>query len=201
MLAQEDTNKGDIVGSIASTYTICRETNYLQFNEQDKNFTPSSGEPNWGPPHGFGIMQLDPPNACSDIWNWQQNVTDGYTLLQQKETTAKNHLSDANGLTPFCTTYTQAQLITETTSLNNGGYYYNCAPTGAIGPNGNPLWGWVPKPNDCDMCYGQTPTTHGYPNSGHDLDSNSKTYGECIKTGVCYVRNYAVYGCPELPAQ
>lgn len=37
----------------------------------------ANGNPVFGAPHGFGIMQLDPPRSQGDLFEWTQNVTDG----------------------------------------------------------------------------------------------------------------------------
>jgi hypothetical protein len=40
------------------------------------------GMPMYGFPGGYGMMQVDPPVQASDIWNWQQNISDWQTNLQ-----------------------------------------------------------------------------------------------------------------------
>ena len=49
------------------------ESGYSQFN--------SSGLPFFGTPHGFGIMQLDPPGNSQNIWNWNNNVSVGVAQI------------------------------------------------------------------------------------------------------------------------
>jgi hypothetical protein len=40
------------------------------------------GWPIFGPPGGYGVMQLDPPPDPFSVWNWSLNVSDGISLLQ-----------------------------------------------------------------------------------------------------------------------
>ena len=56
---------------------IDQESNFRQF-------ISSPGKPLWGTPDGWGLMQLDPPPADQTLWNWQQNINDGTTLLADK---------------------------------------------------------------------------------------------------------------------
>ena len=55
---------------------VNHESGYLQFNEKG-----TRGTPNFGPPNGFGIMQLDPPDSSFQIWDWTQNVDAGKLRL------------------------------------------------------------------------------------------------------------------------
>ena len=36
----------------------------------------------WGYPHGYGIMQMDPPPEVNSSWNWRQNLTAGIAKIQ-----------------------------------------------------------------------------------------------------------------------
>jgi hypothetical protein len=49
------------------------ESKYAQFN--------ASKNPLFGAPHGFGIMQMDPPPSQLDVFDWTQNVTDGVSKV------------------------------------------------------------------------------------------------------------------------
>jgi hypothetical protein len=54
------------------------ESQYRQFNVTGSY----QGEPNWGSPNGWGIMQLDtPPATVQQLWNWQANVAGGKALI------------------------------------------------------------------------------------------------------------------------
>jgi hypothetical protein len=49
------------------------ESGYAQFL--------ANGQPNFGAPNGFGIMQLDPPSSTYQLWDWKQNVAEGISRL------------------------------------------------------------------------------------------------------------------------
>ena len=74
------------------------ESGYAQFS--------SNSQPNFGPPNGFGIMQLDPPDDPYEIWTWTDNVDKGVARLNAFK----------------ATTYWQNQLLAESTydNLNPG---------------------------------------------------------------------------------
>jgi hypothetical protein len=65
------------------------ESNLSQFcdvgNRTGNQYCLSSANlflPIFGPPGGYGMMQLDPPPSWDDIWNWRTNIADGNNLLQ-----------------------------------------------------------------------------------------------------------------------
>jgi hypothetical protein len=91
------------------TRMIRHESSYHQFNE-GTNYGPewsnSQGCPNLGPPHGWGLMQLDiiggtrsnplRPSA-QQLWDWKSNIRGGVEfLLGEKHIIAENNLSSAN---------------------------------------------------------------------------------------------------------
>lgn len=51
-----------------------KESRFRQFN--------NNGFPLWGNPHGYGIMQLDPPDNKQQIWNWHINRAEGIERLE-----------------------------------------------------------------------------------------------------------------------
>lgn len=59
------------------TRIVMQESTYRQFN---------NGEPHWGSPNGWGLMQLDPPPGPQVIWSWWANVDAGKQVLAQKST-------------------------------------------------------------------------------------------------------------------
>ena len=80
------------------TRLIRQESQYRQFNPGTKYgsaWTSSVGCPNWGTPHGWGLMQLDVLNSsCGELhrdgkyrpfaealWNWKENLKVGYAFL------------------------------------------------------------------------------------------------------------------------
>ncbi len=83
------------------TRLIRQESNYIHFNNGTNygpDWTDSQGCPNWGPPHGWGLCQLDlldggqRPTA-QELWSWQANVDRGYGFLTgEKFNIAENHI-------------------------------------------------------------------------------------------------------------
>jgi len=69
---------------------VNQESQYHQFNLPGGN----QFKPNWGPPLGFGLMQVDLlfwPDSCqSVIFDWTQNVMKGSDILQDDINDAKN---------------------------------------------------------------------------------------------------------------
>jgi hypothetical protein len=55
------------------------ESSKFQFYPLDYEDTTLSGTPKYGPPNGFGLMQIDnsPTPHEADLWNWRQNIADG----------------------------------------------------------------------------------------------------------------------------
>lgn len=51
---------------------INQESSFLQFNTGAVH----PAEPNWGPPCGWGLGQIDPPTDAGLLWNWQANITE-----------------------------------------------------------------------------------------------------------------------------
>lgn len=59
-----------------------QESNFLQFNTGSASINDLiKACPNFGPPNGWGIMQLDPPPSNTAVWNWQDNVDEGKAYL------------------------------------------------------------------------------------------------------------------------
>jgi len=46
----------------------------------------SGSNPNFGAPHGYGMMMLDPPPGPQQIWNWHANIDEGKSRLSTKKT-------------------------------------------------------------------------------------------------------------------
>lgn len=94
------------------TRMIRQESQYRQFNPGTKYGIASSvGCPNWGAPHGWGLMQLDVLNSsCGELnkdekyrpsaealWNWKENLKVGYAFLTgEKKGIAKVHITKMN---------------------------------------------------------------------------------------------------------
>jgi len=86
------------------TRLIRQESNYRQFNpgtNYGTGWNDSQGCTNFGPPHGWGLMQLDlldggqRPTA-QQLWNWKANIDRGYQFLNgEKKTMVNNTLNNA----------------------------------------------------------------------------------------------------------
>lgn len=58
---------------------ICYKEAYPKWQQFD-----DSGLPVFGPPSGFGVMQLDPPSYSVQIWSWLRNVQEGKSRWREK---------------------------------------------------------------------------------------------------------------------
>jgi len=98
------------------TRLIRQESNFRQFNP-GTNYGPDwkdyVGCPNYGPPHGWGLMQLDVLNAelgdhlvegkwrpsAQALWNWKENIRVGVAFLQgEKYDMVNNNLQTSINL-------------------------------------------------------------------------------------------------------
>jgi len=116
------------LGGFPATNIACWESNHklAQFNSQ--------GLPLFGAPHGYGIMQLDPPPSAEDVWNWSQNVSDGLGVLATKLADAKGYPKRVQQTFPDATDFVALGLIEPVTGLPyldfewiqryNGGSYW-----------------------------------------------------------------------------
>jgi hypothetical protein len=64
----------------------------FQIAEQEsgaKQFTGGAAyAPVFGPPSGYGLMQIDPPTSELDVFSWLQNAADGVTKAQAGQSVA-----------------------------------------------------------------------------------------------------------------
>lgn len=98
------------VSPAGETIMTLENSNWHQFNESETLPYNRDGYPIYGPPHGFGLMQLDngPSPSEQDLWNWQTNLNDGlskfHSMLKSaagyatrvEEGTARYQDSDSN---------------------------------------------------------------------------------------------------------
>ena len=54
----------------------------------------TNGQPIYGPPNGFGVMQLDYNPIPTDLWTWNENVSDGLSLNTSNGSWASGYWSD-----------------------------------------------------------------------------------------------------------
>jgi hypothetical protein len=75
----------DFLGNINLQVLCYKESRFNQFS-------PSGlGTPYFGPPSGFGLMQIDPPSSSKQIWNWQTNAQGGRSIWNDKLSVSRSH--------------------------------------------------------------------------------------------------------------
>jgi hypothetical protein len=68
------------LGNILALEAIAYQESARTFDQFDAN-----GEPLFGKPHGYGVMQIDTPRATDEqVWDWQANVAAGVSLYNTK---------------------------------------------------------------------------------------------------------------------
>ncbi len=120
------------------------ESRFRQFVESGKD----RGQPLYGTPSGYGIMQIDDPRPTPEqIWNWKANVAMGIRIYQGYLSGALAHLRSLEARWPAAAKFTQVQIRMEFFQR------YNTGP-------GNPFWGvwdgaqWQPNPRNRFNWYG-----------------------------------------------
>ena len=67
---------------------------YMESSPKWKHFSSQPGYPIFGKPHGYGLMQIDNPQATDEeIWNWMANKIAGKNLLAAKRSDAQGYAS------------------------------------------------------------------------------------------------------------
>ena len=67
---------------------------WKQFNITTIDTYNVKGNPVYGPPHGFGLMQIDnPPASEEQLWNWKDNLNEGRSIFAQKKAGAAGYAS------------------------------------------------------------------------------------------------------------
>ncbi|MBX7156893.1 MAG: hypothetical protein K1X66_00705 [Verrucomicrobiae bacterium] len=140
---------------------------YNQFNAND----PPKEQPNYGPPDGWGIAQLDKPLEVTantkEVYSWKENIDKFYKELKQKKTLMEHFFiavaakwpndQDAkkppnDWVHPGTTTHMSA-LEAGTVTLYNGGEGcptfivdgVNCSIPWDFNPNRSPKWLYHPN--------------------------------------------------------
>lgn len=65
----------------------------VQQESQHRQFVAPPGLPVFGAPHGFGIMQIDPPDNVNQIFNWHLNVEEGVDRHTEKRNMATDWMT------------------------------------------------------------------------------------------------------------
>lgn len=135
-------SKADIrgrLGSIETQVTAYRESRFRQFD--------ASELPLFGPPNGFGVMQLDtPPATARQVWDWKANVDAGKALFNTKANDARTYPARVRQQHPDATDFTAEQLKLETYQRYNGGAYWKWDDT-------NKVWVKTPPNTYADESY------------------------------------------------
>lgn len=94
------------------------ESRFIQFD--------NTGLPLFGPPRGFGIMQLDtPPPSATDIWDWGSNVSKGISLHQAKKGEVARHFANIYAANPKAPKLSQEMMSQALYQYYNGGFYWD----------------------------------------------------------------------------
>lgn len=113
-------SKDDVKNALGSP-----EIQVIAFQESKFAQFLGNGQPLFGPPNGFGIMQLDtPPPTGFQVWNWPANVQAGLILYNQKKADAEGYPGRTKQEFPNATDFTPDQLQMETWQRYNGGHYW-----------------------------------------------------------------------------
>jgi hypothetical protein len=95
-----------------------KESRFKQFD--------NASLPLFGPPNGFGIMQLDTPRPTArQLWDWKQNISQGKSIFQQKKKEIETHFKNIYTAHPEAPKLTQEQLKLATYQYYNGGWYWD----------------------------------------------------------------------------
>ena len=88
--------------------------------------------PIYGFPAGYGVMQLDPPQNYSQIWNWQANVQRGITNLSNLAGNTTDRLNTQGGYGYWNSQVRQWQRYNQLVAkyINGGGGANQLAPVG-----------------------------------------------------------------------
>jgi hypothetical protein len=101
-----------------------------------------SGTPLWGPPTGFGVMQIDPPGVVANVFNWRVNIANALALLTTKQNEIAGYVTRTQQQYPNATNFTADQLQIMIYQYYNSGYYYIWD---------DPSSSWIKNPNIKNM--------------------------------------------------
>jgi hypothetical protein len=113
--------------------TETSQLNQFNFGDPGTEFTNSNACPNWGPPDGWGIMQLDPPVITDILWNWKTNVAHGWDWLNgEKKNIATSKWNYYNGLYDVAINIDPSLINSGITHYptGNGNVIFDLTPTG-----------------------------------------------------------------------
>lgn len=106
-----------LLGTIPLQVIGFKESKFRQFD--------NVGLPLFGPPNGFGIMQLDNPKPTArQLWDWKQNVGGGFALFKKKNAEVNQHFKNLYKKYPDAPQLTAKQLQLAIYQYYNGGFYW-----------------------------------------------------------------------------
>lgn len=106
------------IGDIPLQVICYKESRFRQF---DENCAPL-----FGPPNGFGAMQLDTPRpSVEQLWNWRANIEGGRNLYQKKIQEVRQHFANIKKAHPEATDLSSEQFSLALYQYYNGGFYWD----------------------------------------------------------------------------
>jgi hypothetical protein len=93
----------------------------LMMQESSRNHFGYGGMPKYGPPNGFGLMQLDNPAPTElEMWNWKANLAGGIRIYNSYKPNAIKYVNNLFGVDSV----TIEQQLKEAWQRYNGGKYW-----------------------------------------------------------------------------
>ena len=77
------------IQQLAKTESIDVTARNVFYNQFKSDFTPL-----FGPPGGYGMMQLDPPPGPQEVWDWRANINGGKNVVVSKRDAATSGATD-----------------------------------------------------------------------------------------------------------
>lgn len=82
--------------------------------------------PLFGPPNGFGVMQLDTPRpTAQQVWSWKDNISGGMALYSIKKSQVSQHFQNIYSAHPEAPKLTAEQFNLALYQFYNGGFYWD----------------------------------------------------------------------------
>ena len=105
------------LGSVSAQVRAYKESRFRQFGPDEM--------PLFGPPRGFGVMQIDtPPATARQVWSWVDNVDGGLALIDQKAKETRRHYQNIYDSDPTIPRLTDEQMKLAEYQYYNGGWYW-----------------------------------------------------------------------------
>lgn len=113
------------LGSLDLQVIAYKESRLKQFD--------NAGLPLWGPPNGFGVMQLDNPRPTGrQLWDWKQNTSGAASLLATKKVEVGRHFDNIYTKYKKAPKLTADQIRLSVYQYYNGGWYWDWDDTNSI---------------------------------------------------------------------